>query len=83
MRYAYTIVSSSAAEDNMISAAPIEKKYWKYCPFCGSQEIKIHKNVPRCMSCRYVFFVTNPRKLRAAPKRKTNGSNKHSSKSKA
>lgn len=35
MRYAYTIVSSSAAEDNMISAAPIEKKYWKYCPFCG------------------------------------------------
>jgi transposase-like protein len=42
-----------------------------YCPFCGSDKIKYVYSVPRCMSCRSVFF--NPlfsRFVRKSPKSK-------------
>lgn len=28
-----------------------------YCPYCGSDAVKHVKGVPRCGSCRAVFFV--------------------------
>jgi hypothetical protein len=30
----------------------------RFCPFCGAESIKFVQGVPRCKSCRAVFFLT-------------------------
>ena len=37
----------------------------KYCTFCGSKELKILNKVPRCGSCKAVFFAQFSRFTRA------------------
>lgn len=39
----------------------------KFCPYCGSKNLKYYSSVPRCMDCRIVFFARFSRKLRKAP----------------
>lgn len=34
------------------------------CPFCGSKNLKFVNKVPRCVSCRAVFFVSFSRYVR-------------------
>ena len=41
----------------------------KYCPYCGSERIKVVSGVPRCIDCRAVFFITFSRYLRNTPKK--------------
>jgi transposase-like protein len=43
----------------------------KFCPYCGSDQIKIVKWTPRCMRCRSTFSVSYGRKLRRKPSAKT------------
>lgn len=38
-----------------------------YCPYCGSSAVKHVKGVPRCGSCRAVFFVDFSRYTRSCP----------------
>jgi len=40
----------------------------KYCPFCGGENVKLYKQVPRCYDCRCTFFVSFSRYLRKARK---------------
>jgi len=42
----------------------------KFCPYCGSNNLKFEKGVPRCIDCRSVFFVRFFRILRKAAKKK-------------
>ena len=38
-----------------------------HCPFCGADTIRKYGNVPRCMTCRIVFFVAFSRYARRSP----------------
>lgn len=40
----------------------------KFCPFCGADEIRIAKLVPRCKKCLAVFFVSFSRYTRSIGK---------------
>ena len=42
----------------------------KFCPYCGSKDIRFNSEVPRCDGCRSVFFVRFSRSLRNPPNSK-------------
>lgn len=50
-----------------------ETKPVRHCPFCGSADLKLVTEVPRCLACRTVFMVSYQRALRKAPSRATKG----------
>jgi transposase-like protein len=58
-------VHKSAYDKN---GKPIGGSCIKYCPFCGSMNIKKEQDVPRCIDCRAVFFVEFSRFMRKIKK---------------
>lgn len=42
----------------------------KFCPYCGSKNLKYWSGTTRCMECRAVFFNIFSRYMRKASKKK-------------
>jgi ribosomal protein L37AE/L43A len=40
----------------------------RFCPFCGAESVKFVLGVPRCKSCKAVFFLTFNRYARKSPR---------------
>jgi ribosomal protein L37AE/L43A len=51
----------------MISLLELEIPTEMYCPYCGTNSLKHVRGVPRCRSCRAVFFVQFSRYTRRSP----------------
>lgn len=44
--------------------APPKQPTLLFCPFCGRNTVVPRNGVPRCLSCRAVFFVQFSRYMR-------------------
>ena len=57
---------------NTAGVGPVEREVRPvvvHCPYCGSRDMRHVKGVPRCNSCRAVFFVQFSRYVRRSPLR--------------